>query len=540
MIEFDQVTITQPDATAPVLSGVTGVIRESDLCVIVGRTGTGKSTLLGAINALVPMTTGASMAGTVRVAGVDVTGRRPRDLADLIGYVGQNPLSGFVTDVVEDEIAYGMEQLGLDPVTMRKRVEETLDLMGIADLRRRALVELSGGQQQRVAIAAVLAAQPRVLVLDEPTSALDPTAAQDVLAAITTLVHDVGLTVVLAEHRLERVMHAADSAIWLPGDGRAVFGATAEVLGLSDVKPPLAQLSEALGWPTVATSVRDARRKVTAEGPHVALPDLPEASVSWLTDGLTTVARAERLAVHYGDLRAVCVDLDLHAGTVVALMGRNGSGKSSLLWALQGAVASTGTLTVDGADPRTVADAEARKLVSLVPQTPSDLLYLPTVGEELAQADRESDAAPGTTRRILADLGADLPEDRNPRDLSEGQRLALVLAIQLAARPAVICLDEPTRGLDYRMKAELSGIVRSLADAGACVVISTHDVEFAALTTDRCVILAEGEIVADGPTRTVCCASPAFSPQVAKVFHPHDVLTVAEVREAIAVQGLVS
>ena len=334
MIEFDQVTITQPDAAAPVLSGVTGVIRESDLCVIVGRTGTGKSTLLGAINALVPMTTGASMAGTVRVAGVDVTGRRPRDLADLIGYVGQNPLSGFVTDVVEDEIAYGMEQLGLDPVTMRKRVEETLDLMGIADLRRRALVELSGGQQQRVAIAAVLAAQPRVLVLDEPTSALDPTAAQDVLAAITTLVHDVGLTVVLAEHRLERVMHAADSAIWLPGDGRAVFGATAEVLAMSDVKPPLAQLSEALGWPTVATSVRDARRKVTAEGPHVALPDLPQASVSWLTEGLTAVAHAEGLAVHYGDLRAVSVDLDLHAGTVVALMGRNGSGKSSLLWAL--------------------------------------------------------------------------------------------------------------------------------------------------------------------------------------------------------------
>lgn len=538
MIEFDHVSITQPEATSPVLSDVTGTIRESDLCVVVGRTGTGKSTLLGCINALVPMTTGATMAGRVRIGGVDVTGRRPRELADLVGYVGQNPLSGFCTDVVEDEVAYGMEQLGLDPVTMRKRVEETLDLMGIADLRRRALVELSGGQQQRVAIAAVLAAQPRVLVLDEPTSALDPTAAQDVLAAITTLVHDVGLTVVLAEHRLERVMHAADSAIWLPGDSRAVFGPTAEILRIADVKPPLTQISEALGWPKVETSVRDARRKVATEGPHLDLPNLPVLAVSWRAEGLTPVLTAGDLAVHYGDLKAVEVDLELHAGSIVALMGRNGSGKSSLMWALQGAVASTGRLAVRGVDPRTASDSEARRLVSLVPQSPADLLYLPTVGEELHQADRESEAAPGTTRSILATLGVDLPDDRNPRDLSEGQRLALVLAIQLAASPAVICLDEPTRGLDYQMKAELTGIVRRLAEQGACVVISTHDVEFAAQTTERCIVLAEGEVVADGPTRTVCCASPSNSPQVAKVFYPHDVLTVAEVKKALALQAV--
>jgi energy-coupling factor transport system ATP-binding protein len=431
-----------------------------------------------------------------------------------------------------------MQQLGLAPSTMRKRVEETLDLMGIAELRRRALVELSGGQQQRVAIAAVLAAQPRVLVLDEPTSALDPNAAQDVLSAINTLVYDVGLTVVLAEHRLERVMHTADSALWLPGDGGAVFGRTADVLSRADVRPPLVELSSVLGWPTVATSVRDARRKVHEEGPRVVLPDLPEDTVAWSDAGLTRVAEARDLAVDYGRLRAVGASLDLHAGTVVALMGRNGSGKSSLMWALQGAVASTGTLTIDGADPRRVSDEEARRLVSLVPQTPSDLLYLPSVGEELRQADRESHAAEGTTRAILARLGADLPDDRNPRDLSEGQRLALVLAIQLAARPTVICLDEPTRGLDYQMKHELARIVRQLADEGACVVIATHDVEFTAQATDRCVVLADGDVVADGPTRVVCCASPGFSPQVAKVFHPHDVLTVAEVAAALTAQGL--
>lgn len=533
MIEFDDLTITQPEASAPVLSGVSGTIRESDLALVVGRTGCGKSTLLGTINALVPQTTGARMAGQVRVGGRSLRGMRPRELADVVGYVGQNPLAGFVTDTVEDEIAYGMEQLGLAPSTMRKRVEDTLDLMGIAELRSRALVELSGGQQQRVAIAAVLAAQPRVLILDEPTSALDPTAAQDVLSAITSLVYDVGLTVVLAEHRLERVMHVADSTLWLPGDGRAVFGPTAEVLGIADVVPPLAELSRVLGWPNVATSVRDARRKVMAEGPHVLLPELPSEPVAWNPTGLKPIVEARQLSVSYGALRAVCVDLDLHAGTTVALMGRNGSGKSSLMWALQGAVASNGSLSIDGQDPRVVSDEAARSLISLVPQTPSDLLYLPTVDDELRQADRESSVPAGTTRAILTRLGAALPGDRNPRDLSEGQRLALVLAIQLSARPAVICLDEPTRGLDYQMKAELARIVRTLAEDGACVLISTHDVEFSAQATDRCIVLADGDVVADGPTRAVCCASPGFAPQVAKVFFPHDVLTVDEVAAAM-------
>ncbi|MCL2465622.1 MAG: energy-coupling factor ABC transporter ATP-binding protein, partial [Micrococcales bacterium] len=201
MIRFDGVTVTYPGADRPVLAGVTCDIPEGDLCLVVGATGSGKSTLLGAIDGLVPHATGGTLRGAVVVDGRDTATHLPRDLADVVGYVGQDPLRGFVTDTVEDEIAYGMEQLGTSPVAMRKRVEETFDLLGIADLRRRPLAALSGGQQQRVAIAAVLAVQPRVLVLDEPTSQLDPTAAQDVLAALTGLVHDSGLTVVLAEHR---------------------------------------------------------------------------------------------------------------------------------------------------------------------------------------------------------------------------------------------------------------------------------------------------------------------------------------------------
>lgn len=539
MIRFEHVSITQPDTTTPVISEATFSIADGDLCLVMGRTGTGKSTLLGAINGLVPHASGATLAGEVTVSGRSTRTHRPRDLADVVGWVGQNPPAGFVTDIVEDEVAYGMEQLGLSPSVMRKRVEETLDLMGIADLRRRSLLELSGGQQQRVAIAAVLAAQPRVLVLDEPTSALDPTAAQDVLAAITTLVHDVGLTVVLAEHRLERVMHEADSALWLPGDGRVVSGPAADVLALADTTPPLVELATAMGWPDVPLSVRSARRRIRDQGPHLTLDPAPQQreALTWRGNGQPVVAQLRNLRVNYGDITAVAgVDLDLHAGTTVALMGRNGSGKSSLLWALQGAVASSGQVSVAGSDPRRVPDDEARRLVSLVPQSPADLLYLADVDAECAQADRESGVPEGTARRLLLRLGADLPGDRNPRDLSEGQRLALVLAIQLAASPRIVCLDEPTRGLDYGMKHELSRIVESLVADGVCVVVSTHDVEFAAQTAERTIVLAEGEVVADGTTRQVCSSSPSFAPQVTKVFHPADVMTVAEVFAARVAQ----
>ena len=522
MIEFDDVTFAYSGAE-PTLRDVSFTVADGDLCVVVGLTGTGKSTLLGLVNGLVPHFTGGRLTGRVRVAGRSTHHERPRDLADLVGYVGQNPLHGFVTDRVEDEIAYGMEQLGLPPATMRKRVEETLDLMNIVALRDRPLADLSGGQQQRVAIASVLAAQPRILVLDEPTSALDPNAAADVLAAITTLVHEVGLTVVLAEHRLERVLHYADTVAWVRTDGTVEYGRPGDVLAGCDVVPPLAELARALRWPGVPTSVRDARRLVQCDAITVSAPPpkaLPTAPVGLSVRGLT---------VDYGRLRAVDgVSLDFAAGTTTGLMGRNGAGKSSLLWAVQGGVPSTGEVDAAGVDPRRLRPADARRAVALVPQTASDLLYLPTVSAELARADAESSAAPGTALGQLRLLGADLPLDADPHDLSEGQRLALVLAIQLTASPSVVCLDEPTRGLDYDMKHRLRDIVAQLAAAGQTVIISTHDVEFAAAATDRLVVMADGEIIADGPTRQVATSSPSFAPQVAKVFAPVPVLTAAE------------
>jgi energy-coupling factor transporter ATP-binding protein EcfA2 len=534
VIVFDRVSVTYDGAERPVLRDVSLRVAEGELCLVVGRTGAGKSTLLGAINGLVPHFTGGTLAGRVTVDGRDTETHPPRELADVVGVVGQDPLAGFVTDTVEEELAYGMEQLAVEPEVMRKRVEETLDLLGIAELRHRPLHELSGGQQQRVAIGAVLTPHPRVLVLDEPTSALDPTAAEEVLAAITRLVHDLGLTVVLAEHRLERVVQYADAVIHLAGDGTAAAGPPAEMLLTATVAPPVVELGRLAGWEPLPLSVRDARR---AAGPlRAQLPSRPPPRDAGRLPVGETVLRARKIVVRYGDLAAVRgVDLELRGGEVTALMGRNGSGKSSLLWAIQGAGRrQAGTVEIAGRDPKELSPADARSLVGLVPQTPSDLLYLNTVGAELAQADRESagsDSPPA--RELLDQLAPGIADGVHPRDLSEGQRLSLVLAIQLRAAPRVVLLDEPTRGLDYGAKRALHVIVHELAAEGRSVVIATHDVEFVAACCERVVVIGEGEVVADGPTPEIVLASPAFAPQVAKILAPLPYLTVADVAGAV-------
>ena len=511
-----------------VLRDVDLTLEEGELVLVSGRTGVGKSTLLGVVTGLVPRFTGGVLTGDVLLDGTSIVEQPPRERAHLVGYVGQDPLAGFVADTVEEELAYGMEQLAIAPETMRRRVEETLDLLGIADLRSRDLRTLSGGQQQRVAIGSVLTTHPRVLVLDEPTSALDPTAAEDVLATITRLVHDLGLTVLLAEHRLERVVPFADRIALVTGDGGIRVGAPEQVLADSPVAPPLVELGRLAGWEPLPLTVRDARRRARELPPLVAPePVAARESAPLLTAGGLTVVHGNYVAVRE-------VDLTLSVGQVTVLMGRNGSGKSSLIWALQGTGRrASGNVDVDGQDPATLAPAQRRTHVGLVPQTAADLLYLETVADECAAADTGAEADTGTCRDLLDRLAPGIDDAIHPRDLSEGQRLALALSIVLTARPPVVLLDEPTRGLDYAGKAELARIVADLATHGRAVLLATHDVEFAAHVADQVVVLADGEIVSSGPPRRVLAESPSFAPQVTKVLGP-PWLVVEEVAAALA------
>lgn len=532
MIELRDVRFGYEGRT--VLDGVDLTVEEGELVLLAGSTGVGKSTLLGVVAGLVPTYTGGELSGDVLLDGESIIERPARERAHAIGYVGQNPAAWFVTDTVEEELAYGMEQLGLPAETMRRRVEETLDLLGIAELRHRDLRTLSGGQQQRVAIGSVLTMHPRLLVLDEPTSALDPTAAEEVLATITRLVHDLGLSVLIAEHRLERVVPFADRMCLLRRDGSVVVDDPAAVLADSLIAPPLIELGRLAGWDPLPLSVRDARRRrsslrdLIAVGPTTT-PQRTPGQTRVSASGLV-VARGRRPV-----LRGV--SMTMRAGQITALMGRNGAGKSTLLWTLQGRLSRDGgALQVDGADPHDLKRDERRRRAGMVPQSAVDLLYLETVGEECLAADTAAKAAPGTCRSLLDRMAPGIRDETHPRDLSEGQRLALAVAIVLTAQPPVLLLDEPTRGLDYPAKAALAEMLSSLADDGHSILVATHDVEFVARVADEVVVVADGEVVSSGPVRRVVAESPAFAPQVMKVLGP-EWLRVEEVAHAMERAG---
>jgi energy-coupling factor transport system ATP-binding protein len=418
---------------------------------------------------------------------------------------------------------------------MRRRVEDVLDALNLHALRQRAITTLSGGQRQRVAIGAAITAAPRALVLDEPTSSLDPVSAEEVLASLARLVHDQGTTILVAEHRLERIAQFADVVVALgasPGTVRT--GAPGEIFATADLAPPVVRLARTAGWSPVPLSVRDARRHAPELRRRLAGAKRPETTA---TRG-DRVARVRGLTAAYGPIPALAeVALDFHEGEVVALMGRNGAGKSTLLHHLVGLRRpQRGSVEVLGRHPASLSPPEAIRLVGLVPQDPGALLCAESVAAECRDADRDGGLGAGTTRAVLESLLAGISDSSHPKDLSEGQRLALALAVVLAPAPPLVLLDEPTRGLDYGAKERLARQLRQLAARGRCVIVATHDVELVAEVADRVVVLADGEVITDGPTRSVVCHSAGLASQVARILAPAEWLTVEEITTALAAE----
>jgi energy-coupling factor transport system ATP-binding protein len=494
-----------PGADREALRGVDLEIAAGELVVLAGRSGSGKSTLLRALCGLVPHYHGGDVAGTLSVCGLDVREHGPAELGGHVGFTGQDPETQVVSTTVRGELTLPLELRG-EPSSARARaVEEAALALGIAHLLDRTTDTLSGGELQRVALAATLVLRPRLVLLDEPTSQLDPVAGDELIGLIRRLNEEWGLAVVLAEHRLERCLAAADRVVAMDVGRVAFDGHPGPFLDWAlDSDPamatPGARLFDTAGLRPPPVSVKEARERL-ARGPALAPPPRTSPARTGRADMLSV--RDLWVALDAGDavrdvLRGVSLRVD--SGETVALMGRNGAGKTTLLRAAAGLVEP-----IRG-------DVQGERGCVLLPQAPGDLFVRERVGQELPNEE-------GLAALRAVDLEWAL--DADPRDLSGGERQRLALAIVMAGRtrdvPGAVCLDEPTRGMDPARKRELGEWILELAQRGAGVLVATHDVEFAARFAQRVVLLGDGGVLADGPADEVLSGGWYFATEVARI-----------------------
>lgn len=539
MIHFEHVTFTYPEASRPALRQVSLDIPEAQLCLIIGPSGAGKSTLLRCTNGLVPHFSGGTLTGSIRVNGLDPVQLSPQIMSRHVGFVFQDPEAQFVVDRVEDEVAFALENAAIPPQEMDARVGQALRLLELEALRTRRLETLSGGERQRVAIAAALALRPQVLALDEPTSQLDPHGADEVLQALVRLNRELGLTILLAEHRLERVLPYSGQVIYIdqerPG---ALSGPPRQVLAQVDLNPPIMALSKALGRAPLPLTVEEAL-PLAYEILHSGLPSpllhareraLPAQRTPKVS---TPFLQAENLEVSFDGVEALrSASLELHRGEIAVLLGPNGAGKTTLLRCLVGLTRPQGgRVLLEGQDIAGREVAEICRQVGYLPQDPNALLFADTVMEELSitlknhqpskARQRKLPVAPSedaSINALLAQLGLGDKAAAYPRDLSAGERQRVALGAVMVPQPGALLLDEPTRGLDYAAKRGLLHLLRGWREQGMAILLVTHDVELAAAAADRAILMQAGYITDEGSPQDVLGSSPLFAPQIARLF----------------------
>jgi energy-coupling factor transport system ATP-binding protein len=537
MIHFHDLTFTYPGANQPALLGINLQIPAKEICLVMGPSGAGKSTFLRCINGLVPHFSGGSMHGSIMVNGLDPVRLSPREMSQTVGFVFQDPEAQFVVDRVEDEIAFSLENAAISTKEMETRIEEALRLLELTSLRSRRLETLSGGERQRVAIAAALALQPQILVLDEPTSQLDPHGSDEVLQILLALNKQLGLTVVLAEHRLERVVPYVNQIIYLsdefPG---GLTGKPREVLAMIPLNPPLITLGKTFGWEPLPLTVEEAQDCVRQSSGYTPTDRKVIDSVQSVENGKikSPFIHTEGVQVNFGPIKVLKgVDFDLYPGEIAVMMGPNGAGKTTLLRSLLGLIPiQGGCIRVGGTDIAGRSVADICQQVGYLPQDPNALLFADTVLEELLITLRnhhiDFSGSLNIANLLLERLGLASKANDYPRDLSTGERQRVAMGAVMVTHPGALILDEPTRGLDYTAKQILLNLLRGWREEGMTILLVTHDVELAVQAADRVILLENGLITADDSPEQVLTNFPTFSSQVAKVFPGRGWLTVED------------
>jgi energy-coupling factor transport system ATP-binding protein len=521
-VEIQGLSYWYPESESPVLDGLDLRIDKGEMTIVIGASGGGKSTLMLALNGIVPKQTGGRIAGTVRVGGLDPLEHELAEMATRVGLVFQDPDSQLASIFVRDEVAFGPQNLRLDRTDVERRLAEALDFVGLSAFARRDVFSLSGGEKQRLAIASVLAMEPEVIVLDEPTANLDPAGAFEIARLVGQL-RDAGRTLILVEHQINRLAAVADRLVVLDA-GRVRFaGPPREVLRKhgSTIRDELGlwipQVSDfALAIPAAAGSLDPFPLLVADLPPHIEAvrpPERPPASTSnvFVEPPATTeiLVAADHVGYQYGPGSEALRDVSctIRPGETVALLGQNGSGKTTFASLLVGLRApGSGSLTVSGHDAAHVGVEVLARDVSYVFQYPEHQFVAESVADDAAYALRRR-GVPAAEAEAKADLmlarfGLDGLRDRHPFKLSMGQKRRLSVADMLVTEPRLLILDEPTAGQDRRNTQVLVELLDELRQArGLAILVITHDMTLVADWCDRAVVLDAGRSVFEGATR---------------------------------------
>ena len=517
MIRLEGVSFHYRGADRPALSDVHCHIRPGELVGLLGRSGSGRSTLAATLNGTIPHLIRGEFAGRVRIGGEDIRSKRPRDLADRIGFVFQDFEAQLFSTDVRLEVAFGPENLGLDRSEIVRRVDRCLRLVRLEPLVRKAPAALSGGQKQRLALASVLALMPQALVLDEPTSDLDPAGRRDLWSAIHTLRQDRELSVLMIDPEtdelgwVDRLIVLAEGRVALAGSPAELWGQTDRLEALGVKGFTLARLGAALGLTDRWQDAGEAARAIRAAGWQAA-PGAGERLHGADRKNMAgePVLEVDGLTHRYPDGTEALsgVSCSIRRGDFVAILGQNGSGKTTLVKHLNGILAPTsGQIRLLGKSLAGEPPSLLSRRVGLVFQNPDHQIFAERIRDEVAFGPRLQGLGEAEVARLveealeavdLADMG-----DLDPFILTKGSRQRVAVASTLATKPEVIILDEPTTGLDARELRGMMALIQRLNQLGHTIVIITHAMDIAAACARRIILMQGGRIVKDGPTRQV-------------------------------------
>ena len=513
-------SFTYQGSTSPALDGVALSVEEGEFLLLLGRSGCGKTTLLRTLKpALAPY---GERSGTVTLGGVSLDELSERDAATLIGYVGQDPERQTVCDTVFAEIAFGLEQVGVDGALIAGRVAEAADFLGIGRLASRKISDLSGGEKQLVNLASALALRPRLLLLDEPVTRLDPPAKLRFLSAVRRVNEETGVTVVLAGHDTEELFPLVDRVAMMDAGRIQSVASPKDFVRSSDVSvlPFLPTASrvwrcvDGAGDPPL--SVREGRAWLRREI-EVAEPDA-HSSVPVNDDRRAPLLCASDLWFRYGrDLPDVVADVSctLSAGEILSVLGPNGAGKTTFLKLLAGILRPVaGTVRFDG---KKALPPAGRGGIAYLPQNPAFLFAHDTVREELAEMVRGDQNGEEECARVASRLSLEALFDAHPYDVSGGEQTRLAIAKLLLLSPRVLLLDEPTAGLDPVARDQLRAILCECREAGCAVLVATHDLSFVSEISDRCAMFFGGKLTACTDVRSFFSGNRFYTTQAVRL-----------------------